>query len=199
MIRSASVASPRLGESPDRVCPESRTRRGWRFAARSRLRDRWLLASGALALAGALLHLAVPFGGPAWYTFLGAPPRLAAMAEAGSFRAALTCVVIAMVLLIVALYALSGLGLVRRLPLLRTGLAAIGVVLVTRGVAFIPLVLWYPRLLSGLCGRCEAINPFVVVTSALCLFAGVGFLLGAARPVANPAHARGATGMLDDR
>jgi len=146
------------------------------------LRDGWLFAAGVLASIGALLHVAVPFGGPAWYAFLGAPPGLVAMAESGSLRPMLTCFAIAAVLVVFGVYAFSGLGLVRRLPLLRLGLAAIGIALVVRGLAFVPLVLWNPRVLGGLCGRCDGVNAFLLVTSALCLFAGIGYAMGAARP-----------------
>ncbi len=116
------------------------------------------------------------------YVFLGAPPGLVAMVEAGSLRPMLTCFAIAAVLLVVALYAFSGLGLIRRLPLLRLGLATIGVGLVVRGLGFIPMAIWNPQLLAGLCGRCEGVNLFLVVTSGLCLFAGLGYLFAAPRP-----------------
>ncbi|MGQ0801892.1 MAG: hypothetical protein ACT4NL_17480 [Pseudomarimonas sp.] len=141
----------------------------------------WLLVSGLLVMAGSLLHLAVPLGGPEWYAFLGAPPGLVALAEAGSLRPLLTCLAIAGVLLLVGLYAFSGLGLIRRLPLLRLALAAIGVGLSVRGLAFIPLAIWHPHILSGLCGRCDGVNVFLVITSGLCLFAGIGYVLGAWR------------------
>lgn len=159
--------------------------------ARNPLPRRWLIATGLLTLVGALLHLAVPIGGPAWYASLGAPPGLARMAEAGSLRPLITCLVIAGALGLASLYAFSGAGVIRRLPLLRPALAAIGTAFVLRGLVFVPLALWQPRLLSGLCGRCEGVNAFVLVTSALCLFAGIGYLLGAWRPSAAGGAPRG--------
>ncbi|KFN46548.1 hypothetical protein [Arenimonas metalli] len=140
---------------------------------------RWLLAAGGVMVLGAVAHLLAPLGGPAWYQALGAPPGLAVMAAAGSMRPAITCVVIATLLLACAAFAFSGAGRRRPLPLLRPALAAIGVGLLVRGLAFIPLAAWRPQLLSGLCGRCEGANAFVWITSLLCLLLAAAYLHGA--------------------
>lgn len=141
----------------------------------------WLFASGALCVAGALLHLAIPFGGPGWYRFAGAPRGLVAMAEAGLARPVVSCVVIACVLLVFAAYAFSALGLLRRLPATRAVLGIVGLGLLARGLWFPLLALHDPAALARLCGRCGGLNAFVVATSASCVFIGVGFLLGAWR------------------
>lgn len=54
---------------------------------------------------------------------------------------------IAMVLTIWAAYAFSGAGLIRRLPLLRTGLIVIAAIYLLRGAALIPALMMapYPR------------------------------------------------------
>ena len=153
----------------------------------SPFRRAWLLGSAAIAIAGAFVHLAVPFLGPEWYTVLGAPPQLGLMAQAGSLRPAATCVVIACVLLLFAAYALSGLGFIRRLPLLRLGLAVIGGGLVFRAVSFFGLAMWKPSVLSTVCGRCESVNGFLAITSAICLFAGSGYILAALAPSSSEA------------
>ncbi|MBB2483722.1 hypothetical protein H5407_00625 [Mitsuaria sp. WAJ17] len=46
------------------------------------------------------------------------------------------------------LYAASALGWLRRLPLLRTGLAAMAAVCLLRALLLIPLAWWHPALLS---------------------------------------------------
>jgi hypothetical protein len=144
-------------------------------------RDPWLVASGLIMLTAAVLHLLAPIGGPAWYASLGAPAGLVAMAESGSMRPAISCVVIAAVLLVIAAYAFSAAGLLRRLPLRRAVLALVGSGLLLRGLSFLPLAAWQPHLLSGLCGRCEGVNAFLVVTSLLCLFPGATFVHAAVR------------------
>ena len=137
-----------------------------------------LLVSAWLVAFGALLHLAIPLGGPSWYRLFGAPERLVAMAEAGATRPLLTCVVIAALLGVVAAYGFSGAGVIRRLPLRRPALALIGTGLVVRGLGFVPLALWRPGMLARICGDCSQVNAFLLITSALCLFVGVGYLSG---------------------
>lgn len=148
-------------------------------ATLSRVPGCWLFASGSLCVAGALLHLAIPFGGPAWYAFAGAPRGLVAMAEAGLPRPVVSCVVIACLLLVFAAYAFSALGLLRRLPATRIVLGVVGAGLLVRGLWFPVLALRNPEALARFCGRCGGLNAFVVATSGLCLLIGVGFLLGA--------------------
>jgi len=147
----------------------------------SRLSTYWLFASGGLCAVGALLHLTIPLGGPAWYSFAGAPQGLVAMAQAGLARPIISCLVIACLLGAFAVYAFSALGFVRRLPATRPVLGIIGVGLSVRGFWFPFLALQDPSSLGRLCGRCSNLNAFVVATSALCLFIGVGYLLGAWR------------------
>ncbi len=144
----------------------------------SRISQLWLFASSVLCVAGALLHLAIPFGGPAWYNFVGAPRGIAAMAEAGSARPAVTCVIIASILAVFASYAFSALGFIRRLPGLRVVLGVIGVGLLVRAVWFPILAASEPWELGRICGRCGSLNVFVVATSALCLFIGIGYCWG---------------------
>jgi hypothetical protein len=131
---------------------------------------------------GALVHLALPFGGADWYRFVGAPQGLVAMAGAGLARPIISCIVIACVLGVFASYAFSALGFIRRLPALRMMLCFIGSVLSVRALSFAVIAATDPRPLGYLCGRCSNLNGFVVATSALCLFVGIGYLLGASRP-----------------
>lgn len=159
---------------------------------------RWLMASALLCVAGAAAHLAIPLGGPGWYDAFGAPPALGRMAAMGLARPAVTCVLIALVLGGFAAYALSSLGLGPRLPARRVALGLIGAGLVARGLGFVVVAMQAPEWLARVCGRCEGPNAFVLATSALCLFIGAGFLLGAWRGVPVPAnrHSSGSTQLL---
>lgn len=103
-----------------------------------------LFAAGACSLAAALMHLACIAGGPSWYRALGAGERIASMAAAGSPRPMVMTLTIAAVLSLWGLYAWSGAGVVRRLPLLRTGLVAITAVYLARGIFFLPLMPRFP-------------------------------------------------------
>ena len=147
----------------------------------SQSRRMYLVAAGSAMAAGAFLHIAVIFGGPYWYSLLGAPAGLVAMASTDSLRPAVSCVIIAAVLVACSAYAYSGAGLICKLPGLRAVLALIGVGLIVRGVSFVPLVAWQPHLLTGICGKCQEVNSFVRVTSAICLVVGAGYAAGAVR------------------
>jgi hypothetical protein len=99
-----------------------------------------LTTGGLLSLAASVAHLAVIFGGPAWYRFFGAGERMARSAERGMIHPTLITIGIASVLAVWAAYAFSGAGLIGRLPLLRLGLVAITAVYVVRAFAYIPLL-----------------------------------------------------------
>ncbi len=134
--------------------------------------------TGLVAIAGALLHIAIMFGGPEWYAFFGAPSGLVELARIGHPRAAISCLIIATFLFILAAYAFSGANVIRRLPLLRPMLAIIGVVLISRGALFIPMIMWRPDSLARICD-CQSVDTFIVVTSILCLAMGISYAAGA--------------------
>ena len=70
--------------------------------------DRCLLWAAGGTIVGALVHLAMPIGGPAWYAFFRAPDMLVRMAAAGHPHPVVMCVLIAAMLSTCTLYALSG-------------------------------------------------------------------------------------------
>lgn len=119
----------------------------------------------------ALAHLGcIVFGGD-WYRAMGAGERMAQMAEAGLWYPAVVTAGISAVLLCWALYALSGAGLVRRLPLLRVVLCIITVVYLLRGVVFVPLMPLFPGNSA----------TFWWVSSVICLVIGLVHLIGVRR------------------
>ena len=98
-----------------------------------------LVFGGVMSTLAALLHIAIIIGGPDWYLFFGAGEDMANMAAQGSWRPALTTLGIFAVLQIWGLYAFSGAGLIRRLPLLRTVLVMVSAVFLIRGLLLIPV------------------------------------------------------------
>ncbi len=130
-----------------------------------------MLTSGALALvlgaafsvAAAVAHLAcIALGAPA-YRFMGAGEKMARAAEAGSVRPALLTLLIAGMLFLWAAYALSGAGVIGRLPLTKLALPAICVVYLARAVAFPLLKPAFP----------ENSQTFWLVSSGICLLLGL--------------------------
>jgi hypothetical protein len=131
-------------------------------------RNPYLIIGAALSALAALLHLGcIAFGAP-WYRFLGAGEQLAQMALAGHWYPTFVALVIAVILSLWSLYALSGAGVVRKLPLVRLALCAITGVYILRGIAFAPLMPYFP-------GNSMA---FWFFTSAISLAFGIIHLVG---------------------
>jgi len=139
---------------------------------------RLLVVGGLLTAAAALLHVAIILGGPDWYRFFGAGERMARLAARGSIYPAIVTACIAAVLGVWALYAFSGAGLIRRLPLLRLALTLIAAVYLARGILGVPVVLLMDDVYTNqLKGR----MTFMVVSSLICVVLGLCYGVGAAR------------------
>jgi putative oxidoreductase len=137
----------------------------------------WLLFGGLVTGVAALLHVGIILGGPEWYRFFGAGERMARLAARGSVYATVVTAGIAAVLAVWTLYALSGAGLVRRLPFLRVALGVIAAVYLARGILALPavLLLEHPYAIE-LRGK----MTFMLVTSAICIVLGLCYAAGAA-------------------
>lgn len=127
-----------------------------------------LLVAGTCSMTAAAIHLACIVGGPEWFRLLGAGEGMAAMAARGHWYPAVVTACIAGILVIWGLYAWSGAGALRRLPLLRTVLCAITAIYLLRGVAFVPLQAYFP-------GNSPM---FWYVSSAICFSIGMVHLVG---------------------
>ena len=129
----------------------------------------YLLAGAALSAIAALLHLACIIFGPSWYRFFGAGERMAHLAAAGRIGPAVITAGIAGVLAIWSLYALSGAGVIPRLPLIRSVLCAITGVYLLRGVAGFVLAAAAPG---------ERSVAFWCWSSVICLVIGAIYFVG---------------------
>ena len=128
----------------------------------------WLAAAGALSAAASAAHLAIIVGGPRWYDFFGAGPRMVRLAEQGSPKAALITFGIAAVLAVWAAYAFSGAGLIPRLPFLKLALAAISAVYLLRAIGYIP----------ALYAAGAPVGAFAWISSAIVLLYAVVHVIG---------------------
>lgn len=144
-----------------------------------------LKLAGVFSLAIAVLHVVVIAVGAPAYRYFGAGERLARQSEQASLTPALLTAGIAVVFAVWALYAFSGAGLIRRLPLIRLGLVAIGTIYVLRGV------LLGPQLAVYLSGAFPQFPVRDLVFSAVSLFVGLLYVLGVARAWRSLAPVRG--------
>lgn len=124
----------------------------------------WAALAVFIAGVGVLIHVLAIAGGPSWFAFFGAPPAVVRSAEAGTWLAPVSSLLIAAAMGLCGLYAASALGWVRRLPLLRFGLAAMATLCLVRALALIPLGMWRPALLS----------TFEIVAAVVWGLAGIG-------------------------
>ncbi len=123
---------------------------------------------GGLSALVALLHVAIIFGGGAWYRFFGAGERMACAAEAGRLSPAIVTTAIALMFALWAAYAFSGAGMLPPLPLRRAVLTGITAVYLLRGVVLAPLLV----------ARKARPLPFVLWSSAISAVIGAAHLLG---------------------
>ena len=92
------------------------------------------IIAAALSAVAAILHLGCIIFGASWYRFFGAGEQMALLAERGSVEPAIITSIIALILFIWSVYALSAAGIIRKLPLMRTALIIITSIYLLRGI-----------------------------------------------------------------
>ena len=129
----------------------------------------FLLIAGLLSLGVAVFQAAISFV-PEWSAYFGAGNALVSnptlLLVAG--------LVVTVLFAIAGLYGLSGAGVIRRLPLLRTGLIVITLVYIYRGILFIPQFL----VTIGALPSPEPIPLQYLLSSLVALIIGLLYLVG---------------------
>jgi len=128
----------------------------------------FLIIGAVLSAIAAIAHIGIIIFGAPWYRFFGAGEQMAILAEQGSMRPTVITSLIAIVLAIWSLYALSGAGAIGRLPLLRLGLSVITTIYLARGVLGF-------FLMNNPMGRSP---EFWLWSSSICLTVGLVYLIG---------------------
>jgi hypothetical protein len=128
-----------------------------------------LLLLGAISSAiAAIAHIGCIVFGASWYRFFGAGEQMAMWAEQGNIRSSVITFFIISVLSTWSVYALSGAGIISKVPLLRLGLSVITGIYLLRGIAGFLLI-------SHPIGRSP---EFWFWSSCICFTIGVIHLLG---------------------
>ena len=140
-----------------------------------------LAVAGFLNIALALLQLALAFCGAGASRFFGAPRWALAILEAGGLKLWLLTLLAVGLSAVVGLYALSGAGLVRRLPAVRGVLIVLGAISVLWGFGVLKLV------------ALELQNPGSVIPRYFAirgapLLLGLAYLLGASIVPTSPSR-----------
>lgn len=132
-----------------------------------------LIIAASLSFLAALLHISCILGGPDWYLFFGAGQHMAQLAAQGDPYPTIVTLIIASILSGWGLYALSGAGVIFKLPLLKTCLVLITVIYLLR--AIVGLVA--PFLTSDPIVHQNSIT-FWITSSIICCIYGTFYLLG---------------------
>ncbi len=134
-------------------------------------RNQWLKLGGILSFVIALLHLVIIFVGAPAYRYFGAGEDMATAAESGSAFPAIMTLVLVAFFSIWGLYAFSGAGVIRRLPLLRIALLLIGIIYTLRGVFVF-------QQIFQIATSSVQVAPREVVFSLVSLVIGLAYLVG---------------------
>jgi hypothetical protein len=131
-------------------------------------KNSFLIIGAILSAIAALLHLACIYFGAPLFRFLGTE-AMAKMYESGNTtHPIIVCVILATILFSWSAFALSGAGVIRKLPLIRFALIGITLVYLIRGLAFPFLTSYFP----------ENSMLFWYVSSAVVLAFGLIHLIG---------------------
>jgi hypothetical protein len=128
-----------------------------------------LLAAGILSLALAVFQAVISLS-PSWSLYFGAPAKLTANITALYVTGEIAAVLFA----IFGLYAFSGAGVIRKLPLMRTILTAITGVYLFRGTLVIPQMLASFNIID----MDGEIPIRMIIFSAVSLIIGIIYLFG---------------------
>lgn len=127
-----------------------------------------LIVGASASIAAALAHLACIVVGAPGYRLLGAGEKMARAVELGKLRPTVVTLCITAVLIVWALYALSGAGVVAPLPFVKFVLIGVCAVYLGRGLFFPLLRPLFP----------ENSERFWIVSSAICFTVGLVHLYG---------------------
>jgi hypothetical protein len=127
-----------------------------------------LLVAAFIASGTAIAHLSCIFLGPTCYKAQMAPPQIVQSAIDGTLVAPIGTVVVSLLFLTCALFAVSGAGYIKRLPFLNSALITISILCIVRGISTIPSSYLFPEMVSS----------FSIMAGVVWFFVGVLYLYG---------------------
>ncbi len=132
-----------------------------------------LVIAAAASVAIALLHIVIIVAGPRAYRYFGAGEALVRQAEAGSWVPPILALLVAVLFVACAAYALAGTGRIRRLPWMRAVLSIVAAVLIIRGIPAVPQAWLLIRSPSSIPTR-YFVSSLVPLLTGICYALGVG-------------------------
>ncbi len=107
-----------------------------------------LILAALISAITAIAHLSCIYLGPSCYKAQMAPQQILQSAIDETWLAPISTAMVSSLFLVCTIYALSGAGIIRKLPLLRLFTYSIATLCIFRGTAIFPLSFLYPTVLS---------------------------------------------------
>lgn len=131
------------------------------------IKSKLLISAGAIASVSAIWHLLCILGGPNWFAFARAPQPIIDSAVQGTLLAPIGTVIVAGLMFICSVFAFSAVGLIRRVPLLKSALIIIATLCILRGLIAIP------KFITS-----SGFDIWQIVASTVWFYVGVCFMVG---------------------
>lgn len=133
------------------------------FSVQSKL----LISAGVIASTSGIWHLLCIFGGPSWFVFARAPQQIIESAQQGTMFAPFGTVIVASLMFACTMFAFSAVGLIRKVPLLKSALITIATLCILRGLIAIPTFVTPTGL-----------DIWQIVASTVWFYVGICFVTG---------------------
>jgi hypothetical protein len=137
------------------------------LALKTSIQSKLLVSAGIIASIAALWHLLCIIGGPSWFEFARAPQQIINSSREGTLLAPLGTIIIASLMFACTLFAFSGAGFIRKVPLLKPALITISFLCTFRALLAIPILI-----------KPNGYDIWEIVASSVWLYVGVCFIFG---------------------
>jgi hypothetical protein len=137
------------------------------FPLNYNVQSKLLISSGIIASASAIWHLLCIWGGSSWFTFARAPQQIIDSAHQGTLLAPIATIIVASLMFACTIFALSGAGLIRKVPLLKSALITIAILCTLRGLIAIPAFV-----------TSTGLDVWQIVASTVWFYVGICFIAG---------------------
>ena len=131
------------------------------------IQSKLLVSAGVIASASALWHLLCILGGPSWFEFARAPQQIIDSAQQGTLLAPIGTITVSSLMFACTVFAFSGAGLIRKVPLLKPALITISFICTSRALIAIPIMI-----------TPDGYDIWEIVASSVWLYVGVCFIVG---------------------
>lgn len=133
------------------------------FSVKSKL----LISAGVIASAAAVWHLLCILGGPSWFAFARAPQQIIDSAQQGTLLAPISTVIVAGLMFACTVFSFSAVGLIRKVPLIKSALITIAILCTLRGLIAIPTLITAVEL-----------DVWEMIASTVWFYVGICFIAG---------------------